>query len=243
MDVSIEATASSMQSLSEQYCAVAHNLANANTAGFKRRMSAFAQSLQQQTLASASAPPAQAGTISATTAIDFTQGALTSTERPLDLAISGDGFFVIETTSGPVYTRNGSFGINGQRQLADSNGRLVGGESGPITIPAGAGDINVAADGAVSVGGQSIGKLAIVAFADESLLLPAGASCFRAGKGAAPIDAEGATVRQGYQESSNVNVMEELVNLIAVTRLYEANAKSIERRDELMNHLLQVAAG
>jgi flagellar basal-body rod protein FlgF len=231
-----------MEALTKQYQAIAHNLANANTTGFKRQVTAFQQLLGTQ-VQGANSSGDLTGTIDGRIAIDQTQGPLTNTARPLDVAIDGEGFFVIETPQGPLYTRNGSFDVNSQGQLVDSVGRTVSGEGGPITLPGGVGlsQISVAPDGTVSAAGRNIGKLALVRFSDTSVLEPVGQSCFKAPQGVAPETAASVKVRQYFQESSNVNVVEELVGLIAVTRLYEANVKAIERQDEQTRNLLQVA--
>ena len=125
----IEATTSSLQALSDQYHTIAHNLANVNTAGYKRRCSSFVQLLQQaQTLS-------DIALIADQVSIDFSQGALTRTGRSLDLGLEGKGFFVLETPEGPLYSRSGVFRTNAEGQLVDSSGRTVAGEAGPIVIP------------------------------------------------------------------------------------------------------------
>jgi len=242
MDSSIEVSASSMDALGEQYRAIAHNLANASTSGYKRRLSTFVQTLQQ-TLKAADSPVNASSQMTGLTLVDHTQGALTQTGRPLDLALEGKGFFVVETPGGRLYTRNGAFHLNPQRQIVDTSGRSVLGEAGPITLPSGAGPagMNVSADGAVTAGGQQVGKLRIVEFADPALLAPAGLNCFRAPKDAETKASAATRVHQGYQEASNVNVVEELVSLITVSRLYEANVRSIRTQDDRMKNILEVA--
>ena len=131
MDGSAGLIGSSLEALDKQYQALAHNLANASTAGFKKRTSLFAQELaRKEAEASDAASPAEE-TISQTSVIDFTQGALQRTGRPLDLAIAGEGMFVLETPAGPLYTRNGVFQTNAQGQLVDFAGRTVAGQGGP----------------------------------------------------------------------------------------------------------------
>jgi flagellar basal-body rod protein FlgF len=235
-------TSTSMEALTKQYQAIAHNLANANTVGYKRRLTAFQQLLEAQVQGTEPATTLSSK-VQGLVTIDHTQGPMTNTGRALDLAIEGEGFFVIETPQGPLYTRNGSFDANPQGQLVDSLGRTVSGQGGPITLPSGVGlsQITVAQDGTVSVAGQSIGKLAMVRFEDPAGLEPVGGNCFRAAESMSPETAATVKVWQHFQENSNVNVVEELVGLIAVTRLYEANVKAIEKQDEQMKNLLQVA--
>lgn len=239
---SLEPTASCLAALTEQYQMVANNLANASTIGFKRSTCAFSQSLETQLSYGAEAGGA-VGTIEEIPAIDFSQGILTRTGGALDLALSGEGFFVLETPEGELYTRNGAFRVNPQGQLVDASGRLVAGTGGPIVVPntVGISQLRVATDGTVSAGGTSIGQLKLANFADSQALMPAGLGCLRPGESAEPVAPDSLSVQQGFQEASNVNVVEELVNLIKVTRLYEANLKLISKQDEGTDSILQVA--
>jgi len=245
MDSSIEATAAAMEALSEQYRSIAHNLANVSTAGYKRRITEFAEALRQ---ASGLVEPGQSGEVPRVVGqmlIDYTQGGLEQTGRSLDLALQGKGFFVVETENGPLYTRSGVFRLNAQNQLVDLSGRLVAGQAGPIVVPpdASVAGIEVSLSGNVRADGKDIGQLKIVEFEDPSVLEPVGGSCFQAPEQVAPAPAQNTEVYQGFKESSNVNVVEELVGLIGVTRLYEANIKSIKTQDERMKYLLEVAMG
>ncbi|MGC9453824.1 MAG: flagellar basal-body rod protein FlgF [Phycisphaerae bacterium] len=241
MKDSIAATASSLRALSEQYQAIAHNLANANTAGYKRQVTAFSAALQRQL--AGGAPAGGADLVRPVTGIDFSQAALNVTGRSLDLALAGDGFFVLETAEGPRYTRNGSFVTDDQGRLTDMSGRTVAGDGGPLTIPPNVGvtDIHVSNDGNISAGGQNIGRLQIVRFEDTSVLEPVGSNAFRAPEGAAASPAADTVVHQGATESSNVNTVEALVGLITVTRMYEANLRSIAAQNERAKRLMQVA--
>jgi flagellar basal-body rod protein FlgF len=231
----IGANAASMDVISRQYEAIAHNLANSSTTGFKRTFC-----MQTSGAGGSSTDPTN---VAATMSIDFSQGNFVQTGRPLDLALSGPGFFTLETPKGLFYTRNGTFQTNAQGQLVDVCGRTVAGESGPIVIPAKApaASITVSKDGRVSAGGATLGKLKIVEFANPQTLTPAGDSAFRAS--AAPQDAAKTFVQQGYQEGSNVNVVEELVGLITASRTYEANIKAVTSGNERNKSLLQVAMG
>lgn len=243
MNATIEGTVSALKALSEQYHTIAHNLANANTAGYKRRITKFVQALQEATRALDAPPTAEPTGVESETLIDRTQGALMQTDRPLDLALDGGGYFVVETPQGTLYTRNGSFHSNAQRQLVNLDGHIVAGEGGQITLPPNASTQNLAvsADGLVSAGGTEIGKLRIVEFQDPDAPIPVGGNNFQAPDGVSPIPAVATAVHQGFREASNVNVVQELVGLISVTRLYEANLKYISTEDERMKQILQVA--
>ena len=131
---SIEGLSSSIQALTQEYEAVAQNLANMSTAGYKRTMSSFNREMLSRLSESPDTMPAD-GTIQVTSYRDFGQGSLVKTDRPLDLAIQGKGFFVVETPEGPLYTRNGTFQIQRDGRLVDLNGRNVAGADGPVIIP------------------------------------------------------------------------------------------------------------
>jgi len=233
-------TSSSLEGLNQEYLSITNNLANASTVGYKRRRSAFAQVLSAE---QTSEQTPESGSIEITTAVDFSQGGPNQTNRPLDLALAGEGFFVVETPEGDLYTRNGTFRLNKDRQLVDGTSATVAGQSGPIVVPASAStlDIHVSEDGSISAGGAVIGKLKLVKFENPLELVPYGGNYFRAPEGVSAEPADELSVQQGFQESSNVNVVEELVNLIMVTRVYEANIKSITTQDEQIQNILNVA--
>jgi flagellar basal-body rod protein FlgF len=228
--------AASLTALNTQYETIAHNLANSSTPAFKRHRVRFEQAMAQAGAGSS------AGAIRGASAIDFSQGPLEQTDRPLDFAISGKGFFTLETPQGTLYTRSGTFTLNANRQLVNSSGQIVAGQNGPIVMPPNCtpSDVRVAPDGELKANSVSFGKLKIVDFARGGDLQSVGAGCFRASPEAPATPATG-TVCQGYQESSNVNVVGELVDLIQLTRLYEANLKNVSATDERMRNLIQVA--
>lgn len=230
-------TASSLDALTQAYQDITHNLANVSTVGFKRWLNEF------RLVEDDEGDTTLTSEIEVMSMLDFSQGHLVNTGRPLDLALSGSGFFVIETPEGRLYTRNGQFRFNTDRQLVDFAGRTVAGTGGPIVLPAttGLGDFHVSPDGSVSAKGQSIGKLQIVEFESPSDLIPDGNSNFVPEAGVEPTVATQATVRQGFTEAANVNIVEELVDLIRVTRLYEANIQTLQTLDERMEYILNVA--
>lgn len=233
---------SSINSLTNEYNSIAHNMANVNTSGYKRHVNMFSQELMKR-IADTSEEQVPAGEVKSKGAIDYTQGSLLGTGRPLDAALSGKGFFVIESPEGPLYTRNGVFHVNNAGRLVDLSGRNVAGAEAPINIPAGVSElsINIAEDGSVKADGADLGRLRLVEFADDGKLIPAGENCFVAPKDANPVEAKNVTIRQGYQENSNVKVMTELVDLISVSRLYEMNMSLLRKRHENSKVILGVA--
>lgn len=235
---------SSINALMQEFNIITHNLANVSTPGYKRICNAFSKSLMDR---GTGVETDSAGSIDLNSTLDFSQGSITKTGRSLDFALYGKGFFVIETPNGPLYTRNGMFRLNQNGQVVDSNGRIVAGQAGPIAIPTNVGlsQINVSSDGSISAGDTAIGKFRLVDFRDdENKLVPAGASCFRMpDKDIGPAAAENIVVKQGYEEVSNVKMVDELVDMIMVSRLYEANMKFVEAKKKISSSIIGVAMG
>ena len=246
----IEQVSTSLDALTQEYETITHNLANVNTAGFKRRCNTFSTTLQEQmaglleqmtTLEETYSP----GDIELTSSLDFSQGNLSETGRSLDFALYGKGFFVIETPNGPLYTRNGIFQTNQNGQIIDPLGRVVAGEGGPITIPSDVDipQVSVSNDGSISAGGITVGKFQLVDFGDnEAKLVPTGESCYQMpDETIQPVAAENIIVKQGSQEVSNVKMIDELVDMIMVSRLYEANMKFVAARKEVASSITNAA--
>ena len=234
---------SSLSGLRRELEVITHNLANVSTPGFKRRCNAFSQVLENNMNSSGENP---AKSISVETVLDFSQGAVKQTQRSLDAALQGAGFFVIETQQGPRYTRNGMFQINHNGQIVDGLGRTIAGQSGPINIPKNISEsqINITDDGSISAGGVKIDKIRLVNFPEEQdKLIPVGNSCFMyTGKNNAK-PAENLKVKQGFREASNVKMVDELVDMIMVSRLYEANTRMVAAQKGASDSLMSVAMG
>jgi len=235
---------SSIDALMQEFNIITHNLANVSTVGYKRRCNAFSKALETQQAGEETYSP---GGADLNSVLDFSQGNTIETDRPLDFALYGKGFFVIETPEGPLYTRNGVFLTNQNGQIVDSEGRTVAGEAGPITIPGtvALSQLNVSSNGSISAAGITIGNFKLVDFKDnEDKLVPVGASCFMMPQeDIEPVTAEHIVVKQGYQESSNVKLVDELVDMIMVSRLYEANMKSLSATKETTQSIIGVAMG
>jgi flagellar basal-body rod protein FlgG len=177
---------------------------------------------------------------------DYSQGSLTQTGNPLDVAIQGQGFFQVQMPDGTLaYTRDGTFQTNAQGQLVTSSGYLV--QPG-ITVPQGAQSVTIGSDGTVSVtlAGQSaptqIGQLQLANFINPPGLQPIGQNLLvqSAASGSPQTGSPGTngfgTLAQGELESSNVNVVEELVNMIQTQRAYEMNSKAISTVDQMLQY-------
>jgi flagellar basal-body rod protein FlgG len=181
---------------------------------------------------------------------NFSQGNLQQTGNNLDLAIKGQGFFQIQLPDGSTgYSRDGAFQLDGAGQMVTANGHVL--QPG-ITIPANAQSVTVAADGTVNVTlagqatPQSVGQLQLATFINPGGLDPRGQNLYAetAASGAPSTGAPGADGRggllQGYVEGSNVNVVEELVSMIATQRAYELNSKAIQTTDQMLQRLGQL---
>jgi len=200
--------------------ATANNIANASTAGFHGDAVTFKQVMTQ-------ARSPDVGLVDAGTArIDSQPGALNPTGNPLDLALEGDGYFSVQSEQGTRYTRAGNFELDPTGKLVTSEGLQVNGEHGaPITIPPGASNVQVASDGTVSADGTTVGKLELVKL-KSSQLQRQGGSLFAAT--GTPEPGAPPTVRSGMLESSNVNVVRGVVDLVKVSRTYESLMQVIQ---------------
>lgn len=198
---------------------VANNLANVETAGFKGER-VFAEIFGD------ALPVANAET-------DLTNGALKQTDGPLDLALGGDGFFVLETAEGEQLTRGGSFRLDEGGRLVDANGNALLGEAGEIVLPRG--DVTINKHGAVHVDGKEIDRLRLVAVAEGEELQHAGGNRFIAA--GEPLAEDARDVRQGYVEDSNVSSVGSLVDMISVQRNYTSVQKTIVTLDEIRSKI------
>lgn len=168
-------------------------------------------------------------------AVDREQGALENTGNNLDLAITGDGYFLINTSQGIRYTRDGNFYRSAAGQLVTANNQAVLGINGrPINIPPDAVEINIGADGTVDANGQNVGRIQLASFADRRALLKEGNNLYRPQNGAQPQQAT-SSIQQGFLERSNVNVAKEMVELITNYRTYEADSKALTTQDSLLD--------
>lgn len=168
-------------------------------------------------------------------AIDFTNGKLTNTGNPFDLAISGSGFFVVQSAGGTFFTRNGQFSRDADGHLVTPDGMILQSATGDVTV--GGSDVKILSDGTVLDGGQPAARLAIADFADPHTLQPAGAGLFAAPAGAAR-DVASPQIRQGMLETSNVSTADEMLSVMAALRSAETGQRVVQVYDDLMGRAL-----
>jgi flagellar basal-body rod protein FlgF/flagellar basal-body rod protein FlgG len=226
MDSGYYAAATALVSRTQELDTIANNLANASTVGYRAQEDIFSSVLADAGNAAAT-PLDHAinsyGILSGTT-LDLSQGALQKTGNDLDTAIQGPGYFVVQTANGPVYTRNGGFQVSARGQLVTSTGDAVMGDRGVITMVPG--PVSISADGTISSNGAVTGKLRIVEFPANTKMTSAGGTYYNAPpKTAQP--ATGSDVRQGMLESSNVNPILGMVQLVSAQRSEEMMQRAL----------------
>jgi flagellar basal-body rod protein FlgG len=239
---------------------IANNLANVGTSGFKRARVAF-EDLLYQTVRQPGASSSQqtqlptglqlgTGVRPTATVRQFTQGNLQQTGNQFDLAINGQGFFQVQLPDGSTaYSRDGSFHVDANGSLVTSNGFAL---SPAITIPPTAQSVTIGQDGTVSIkvqgqaAPQNVGTIQLATFVNPGGLEARGQNLFveTSASGTASANTPGTnglgTLQQGYVETSNVNVVEELVSMIQTQRAYEINSKAIQTSDQMLQRLSQL---
>ena len=235
----IYTNAASLSSLERWQQTISQNLASSNVAGFKKANFAIETDKKMQTEYAPdgiSAARHSGGIPSRTTSVNFTPGDLKATGKNTDFAIEGPGFFQVQNVDGNnLYTRDGEFHINQDNTLVTKQGLPVLGDGGPITIDPDQGQLSIARDGSISQGDNLLGRLNLYDFDDLDQLTRVEGGFFEAPEGANPQALENVQISQGAVEASNVMPMAELVNLIAVSRAYEASQKSITSHDDLIS--------
>ena len=249
-----------MEAQQMQLDAISNNLANVSTNGFKRSHAVF-EDLMYQNLRQVGANSSEQsqlptglqiglGVRTVATSRSFAQGNLQQSSNTLDVAIQGNGFFQVTTPDGTInYTRDGSFQVDAQGRLVTSNGLPI---ANGITVPANAKGVNISADGTVTamipgnVSPQPIGTISLASFINPPGLEPKGQNLYAesAASGQPNTGTPGAnglgTLMQGFVETSNVNVVQELVTMIQTQRAYEMNSKAIQTSDQMLQKLGQL---
>jgi flagellar basal-body rod protein FlgG len=249
-----------MEAQQTQLDVISNNLANVSTNGFKKSHAVF-EDLMYQNLRQVGSSTSEQSTLptglqiglgvrTVATARSFSQGNLQQTSNNLDVAVQGNGFFQLTMPDGTIgYTRDGAFQIDNQGRMVNSNGLPL---SGGITVPANATNVTISADGAVSAtvpgntAPQSIGTITLASFVNPAGLEPKGQNVYAesAASGQPNVGTAGANglgnLMQGFVETSNVNVVQELVTMIQTQRAYEMNSKAIQTSDQMLQKLGQL---
>ena len=257
MDASMWVAKTGLDAQQTRLNVISNNLANVNTTGFKRDRAMFEDLLYQnirqaggQTSLTTQAPTGLmqgTGTRIIATEKIHAQGNMINTQNALDIAINGEGFFQITQADGTTaYSRDGSFKLSSTGQLVTSTGQPL---APAIVIPANASSVTIGEDGIVSVelfaggGAQQLGQIQTARFINPPGLTPLGGNLYKetVASGAPQLLNPGTqaagTLRQGMLESSNVNVVEEMVNMIETQRAYEINSKAISAADGMLRFL------
>ncbi len=249
-----------MEAQQTQLDVISHNLANVSTTGYKRANAVF-EDLMYQNLRQVGANTTDQsqlptglhlglGVRTVATSRSFSQGTLQQTSNNLDVAIQGSGFFQVTMPDGTTnYTRDGSFQVDSQGRLVTSNGLAV---ANGVTVPANAKNITIGLNGTVSASipgsttPQPIGTIALASFLNPAGLEPQGQNLFAE----SPASGQPATgtpganglgnLSQGFLETSNVNVVQELITMIQTQRAYEMNSKAIQTSDQMLQKLGQL---
>lgn len=201
--------------------ATANNIANASTAGYQGERVSF-----KEALGAAKSPDVALVQTTTAHAVDGTNGALMQTDNPLDVALEGDGVFSVKTPQGMRYTRAGNFQLDAEKRLVTQDGFQVMGEGNqPITLPPETANVTISPDGDVNADGTVVGKLALAKFSPSQLKREGGSLFSATGT---PQAGELPKVRSGVLESSNVNIVRGVVDLVKVSRTYESLMKMIQ---------------
>lgn len=240
MDTSIKVLGSSMKYLQEKLNSSSNNISNNDTPGYKKTNTqsvSFANILSEQMskIVPNSIEIYDNGSYEFSPGVyidkvtrNFDQGSLLQTDNPMDLAIQGEGFFKASSTSGTVYLRSTSTRVDGSGYLTTAAGDRLQGINGPIYV--GSGEFIIMDDGSVMKGGKISNKLNVVDFVNKDTMKDAGNGTLTGGSGY--MTAVG-SVMQGYIESSNVDLTEEMTDLIEISKSFQTNQKLIQMLDEI----------
>lgn len=234
MDNAIYTTLNRQSGLMAEMRAIANNIANASTTGFRKEGVLFAEHVADLGRAEPSLSMATAdGRL-----VNLSQGALVRTGGTFDLAIEGEGFFQIDTPEGPRLTRAGAFTPSPEGELVAPDGsRLLDLGGAPVFVPTGAGPVAVAADGTLSVGGSQVAQIGVFRPVDISGLVHAGGTRFESRNGIEPYD--DGVIFQGFLENANVDPMAEIARMIEVQRAYEMGQGFLDSEDRRIRAVIQ----
>lgn len=209
----------------------ANNMANAATTGFKKQSMTFEEYLLPQI--DGTKRTAKGEVVRS----DMSQGVMQQTGNPFDFAIEGDGFFTVQTPQGIKYTRAGNFTLDSKKQLVTQEGYPVLGGGAPIVLDDTTGKgVWLSKDGKLWVDEADAGQLDVVDFKNPQALERTGSNLYAATSGSGQATPAGTLIKQGFIEGSNVNPVEEMVNLLDIYRAYEAQQKTLKAADQMDGH-------
>jgi flagellar basal-body rod protein FlgF len=245
MNVGLYQSAASLSALEQWQGVVSRNITSSDQTAYRKRTISFSSDLAGELQTDPHRPLGHDGGMAmmfpkVNTGISFVYGETQPTRRELDVAIQGDGFFEIQRPDGSkVYTRSGEFRMRPDRTLVTSGGdEVMSAASAPIILAASGGPVVVNENGTIVQGSVPLGRLSVQKFADDSKLVPLSGGYFTAPDGMTPESVDNPSLLQGYVEGSNTSSLREMVDLVLISRAYEANQKMITTIDAQMGKAL-----
>src|SRR5262245_17472944 len=217
----LKSTARTLSFYTRLQALTANNLANSDTEGFKADVMA-ARQIGDPTF------PVPV------TRTDLSQGTMTATGRPLDLALEGPGFFVLQTAQGERLSRGGALALDAANRLSDRHGNLLLGQNGPVQLPLRYGTLEVQADGDVVVDGNRLDRLRLETVDDSTTLMKEGAGGYIPSTPTIAVESSTTVIRQGSTEDSNQDTLKGTVDLVTIQRAYAANVDSLKALDSVL---------
>jgi flagellar basal body rod protein FlgG len=246
MNVGLYQSAASLSALERWQEAVSQNITSSEITAYKKRTVSFSGQDSGEFLTDPKArvgqDDGQAATFPvAASSISFLPGETKPTGRKLDVALQGDGFFQVQLPDGTTaYTRTGEFQMRSDRTVVTGQGAQVLLATGtPLQLNPGQGELIINQDGTVTQGQAKLGKISVQTFANPGQLIPLTTGLFSAPAGMDPVPVAQPTVLQGNLESSNLTSLHEMVDLVTISRAYEANQKIITSSDDLLDKTIQ----
>lgn len=235
---------SHMMALQRRLDVAANNVANVETGGFRAQHLSFQEYLKSEKAQEVGVKPERPLSLvdAAFAYTTSSAGVIRTTGNPLDLAINGNAYFVVQTAEGERYARDGSFGLDGAGRLVTMDGQPVLADSGVVTIPLQSGEITISAEGQISTKLGALGRLRLASFSERANLQAAGANLFRSDLPPNAAKGGAATILQGMIEKSNVEPAVEMSRLAEINRSYEMAAKLLKNSQDVtdLNKLANV---
>ena len=231
---------SRQMTLKREMDVIANNIANSDTVGFKVESLMLREDVQQPTMKAGAAPTEKISFVhDAGVSLDYGQGAMRQTGGTFDLGLQGDGFFQVQTANGAKFTRDGRFSVNAQGQLVDVAGnRVLSNAGSPIRIDPTKTAPSIAHDGTISQEGVIAGKIGMFKFADRATLIKEGAGLYDAA-GQTPANDTATVMQQGMIENSNVDAIQQMTRMIAVSRAYEQVTGMMDQTSDQSDQSIQ----